>query len=303
MRSKICRWLVDVLSRTLEPGECAVVLGDFAESDATGKQALRDVWSLVVRRQAELWRDWRHWVTLLALTIPLGVLLSLASRGLANTHSIYLWLYAYNWDRDFPTDGAYWRQLGRLTASGLVAWLALACWSWTTGFVIGALSRRTVWVSGAFYVLTVVLVAPPAPTPFSGHLPVPYTARNLDLRAAVFEHGFSRVMLPIVVQAVLVLLPSIWGMRRGLRLAKNPPLLRAILWTAAIATLAGLMAQDWIEVWAWFRPSDHLSLSAFGAGFRREIWRLQLVVYWPVVYMAAGAIGRRWRGMGRHANS
>jgi len=52
-------WLVDKLSSVLEANERDAVRGDFAESGATGGQALRDMAGLVARRQAALWMDWR----------------------------------------------------------------------------------------------------------------------------------------------------------------------------------------------------------------------------------------------------
>jgi len=78
-------WVVDIVSRLLEPDEREAVRGDLTESGARGGQALRDVLGLVVRRQAALWSDWRPWLT---------------------------------------------------------------GWSWTSGFVLGSLSRRTLWVYG-----------------------------------------------------------------------------------------------------------------------------------------------------------
>ena len=77
-------WLVDRLSRMLEPGEREAVRGDIAESGETAGQALRNVLSLVVRRQAALWKGWRPWLTFAALVAPLGILLSLGSQNQLN---------------------------------------------------------------------------------------------------------------------------------------------------------------------------------------------------------------------------
>lgn len=51
---RICWWLVDRVSRILESSERDSVLGDLAEAEKTGGQALRDLLGLVVRRQAAL---------------------------------------------------------------------------------------------------------------------------------------------------------------------------------------------------------------------------------------------------------
>lgn len=49
--NRICHRLIGFLSRGLEPAEREAVLGDLAESTASGAEKLRDVLGLVVRRQ------------------------------------------------------------------------------------------------------------------------------------------------------------------------------------------------------------------------------------------------------------
>jgi hypothetical protein len=99
--------------------------------------------------------------------------------------------------------------------------------------------------------------------------------------------AFYQEMFPLLVQAVLVAVPALWGMRRGADAGTFRAPLRIVLWTAAIATLAAMVLQE----------------PGFGLFLRQlEIWRgwqtpvLQLVVYWPVVYLIANAIGRRVPG-------
>jgi len=74
--SELCWWLVDIVSRLLDPRERAVVRGDFAESGETCGQALRDVLGLVLRRQAAVWTDWRPWLALVGLVGIAGPRLS-----------------------------------------------------------------------------------------------------------------------------------------------------------------------------------------------------------------------------------
>jgi hypothetical protein len=68
------------------------------------------------------------------------------------------------------------------------------------------------------------------------------------------------------------------GMRQGADVRRLTPPLRLILWAAAIGTLTMLVIQE---------P---------GVGFFLKVhWHprmLQLLVYWPVVYLAATAIRR-----------
>jgi Tat protein translocase TatC len=53
--NRIWWWLIDRLSRSLEPNERDIVLGDFTESGDPAGRALLDLLGLVVRRQTALW--------------------------------------------------------------------------------------------------------------------------------------------------------------------------------------------------------------------------------------------------------
>lgn len=48
--TRICSWLVEFLSRTLDPDERDAVRGDLAEAGETGGQTVRDLFGLVARR-------------------------------------------------------------------------------------------------------------------------------------------------------------------------------------------------------------------------------------------------------------
>jgi hypothetical protein len=207
--TRICWWLVDRLSRLLEPDEREAVRGDLAESGESGRQALRGVLGLVVRRQAALWKDWRPWLAL--LVVPLGMPLSLVSMRTSDHSAIYIWLYANNWDWAFLRNTGFRHDLAHFSAVVLVSYLTLICWSWTSGFLLGFLSRRAIQVNGTLFCLVLLLAD------FLGAPPIRY----FDNNAAVFALTFYRVMFPLIVQAVLVLLPSLWGMRQGLRSSRR----------------------------------------------------------------------------------
>jgi hypothetical protein len=89
---------------------------------------------------------------------------------------------------------------------------------------------------------------------------------------------FYTVILPLILNATLILLPSLWGMRQGLRPTPKP-LLQVILWaTAAVTTL---VARSWL----WWPL--------------RNGWQMQLLllaVYWPVGYLTAAALWKRRAG-------
>jgi len=56
--NRIWWWLIDRLSRSLEPNERDTVLGDFTESREPAGRALVDLVGLIVRRRAALWGRW-----------------------------------------------------------------------------------------------------------------------------------------------------------------------------------------------------------------------------------------------------
>ena len=246
---------------------------------------------LVVRRQAALWKDWRPWLVLVGLIVPLGMLLSIVSRFTADRSATYIWLYANNWDWALLKYTEFWYEFVDSVALVFAWCLTLVCWSWTAGFVLGSLSRRIVEVYGVLFCLMLV---------FGGLLGAPrylailsqYIYRQFppDTHDPIFALAFYRVMLPLMVQAALVAVPSLWGIRQGADVRKFPQVLRTVLWTAAIGTLILLLVQE---------PGFIFFLKAF---WLQRIWQswqirlLQQVVYWPVAYLVADAVWRRWHG-------
>ena len=279
--------LVDVVSRMLEPSERDVVRGDFTESGESGAQALRDVLGLVVRRQAALWNDWRPWAVLGGLIIPLGMLLSIVSWITAGLSATYLWMYADNWDWGFLTDRAFWYALAYSVIVIGQSFLLLVCWSWTAGFVLGSTSRRFVQVYGVLFCLMLLfgglLGAPRYFAYLNQQVPhLSQTPNQMDPVDAAY-----RTVLPFIVLAVLVAIPSLWGLRHGANAGKFPTILRTVLWTAAIATLVLLVIREpgfGFFMRAYWRP--------WWQGWQMRL--LHLLVYWPVAYWAVSAVWRRW---------
>ena len=252
--------LVDIISRMLEPDEREAVRGDLEESGATGGQALGDVLGLIARRQAGLWQDWRLWLTLLSLVIPLGVLLSQAVRGLAENSAIYSWMYVNNWTVRYLDNAGFRMEFFEDVLSFILQYLTLMFLSWTVGFVLGSLSRRAVWINGAAFcavLLGEVAAGPP---------------RHYGVNAAAFAVGFYRVVLPLILGMVLILIPALWGIYKGAQLV-TLSVLQTMFWAAALAGLT-----------AW----RHLPLH----------WgpRMLLLVAlaWPVAYMIGATRWRRW---------
>jgi hypothetical protein len=220
---------VDLLSRSLEPDERDAVRGDIEESGETGGQALRDVAGLVVRRQAALWADWRPWMALFLIVMPLGIGIARVAHRTAYGSAIYFWLYANNWTPVYVTDG-WWRlNLLRCVTSIGADFLALACWSWSIGFVIASLSRRVAWMNGACFFVTLLIGIPFGPQ-----------ARHSPWHAAVFALPFYSAVLPVIVQTVLVVAPSLWGMRERSRWKGAPATFWAVLWVSLMLLVISL---------------------------------------------------------------
>jgi hypothetical protein len=286
-----CWQLVEILSRTLDSDERQAVRGDLEESGETSLQALWDVLGLVVRRQAALWAHWRPWLTLVGLVVPLGMLVSVVSRRVAGLSAVYIWMYANNWDWNLLGYRGFWYQFAQSFEEIFLAYLTLVCWSWTSGFVLGSASRGIIRLNSVLFCVMLL---------FGGLLGAPlylafldqYLHRTLglpslpDSNAPVFELTFYRLIFPLIVQAILVVAPALWGLRQGAVVVRVGPLFRALLGAVAVATLAAMLIQI---------PE----LGFFLKTYRRPwIWqleaRLQVVVYWPVLYLVATEIGRRW---------
>jgi hypothetical protein len=272
--NRIWWWCADCASRVLERDEREAVRGDLEETAASGAQALREVLGLVVRRQAALWTDWRPWLALAALSVPLGLLLSLVSRSWAYGSAIYAWLYVNNWTWAYLESPGSRLEFARHGAEFLLAFLTLACWSWTSGFVLGSLSRRAIWVNGALFCVVLFgefIATPPRP----------------DEHAAVFSLTFYRAVFPLLVRTTLVLIPFVWGMCIGFRRA-TLPVRQAIACAIALITMTASTMRG-------------LEMSASGWLHIRSVWLhlVPIAVLWPVAYIlftstrASRAIERR----------
>ena len=186
---------IEAAAGLLAPPEREVVLGDLAEMGRGAWCGLGDVLGLAARRQLALWRSWRPWA---------------ASFGLALPASLFL----MGWS--VAASGAVASLLGEPAQTRLL-WLSLSRlflvipWAWIAGFVVGAVSRGTLWAS---------VLACCAPC--------------LYCLSEWPGHGLSGLRLLIFV------LPGLWGVwrgRRDLRLG-----LGWAVFLAALALLAPLMS-------------------------------------------------------------
>jgi len=291
--NRICWWLVDIVSRALEADERDAVRGDLAESDDSPGHALVSVLGLVVRRQAALWKHWRPWLIMTLLIAPLGMLLSVASRLAADQNATYIWLYANNWDWALLRYAEFWYELRDSAVFVVMRCLPLVCWSWTGGFVLGSVSRRLIPANAVLFCVTLLLgelFAPSYLAFWRGYVehslalpPIP------DAGNPISALSFYKEILPLIVQAILVAIPFLWGMRRGVDLGRFQPFLRTAIWTAAIVALIVLIIQE---------PGVGFFLAAYRHPEIWQSWQVrvsQLVVYWPAAYLISYAVARRWR--------
>jgi hypothetical protein len=212
---------VEIASRLLERDEREAVLGDLTEAGENAGQSLLDVFGLVIRRQAILWKSWRPWLAAFGVTLPgsfllMGISLSVSWRYL---HFIGLKASPANELTAWP---------GFLLLAGQV--LLLTGLAWTSGFVVGALSRRTLWTSAA-------LCFSPC----------------LFCLARFRTESLSRLSL------LLFLLPALWGVRYGLRrmqIRLKPAIGLALVITTLMIlawSSSGLWFANWLLIWpAWY---------------------------------------------------
>src|SRR6202167_2684082 len=120
--------LAEMATIFLAPKDRDAVLGDLAETGATGLSALGSVLGLVVRQQMELWRAWQPWVAS-----------SMAFAGSFLLLGVSFWL---------SMDSRYLLRGERGYGSVLCEALLMLSWAWTSGFVVGSLSGKTRWVAG-----------------------------------------------------------------------------------------------------------------------------------------------------------
>jgi hypothetical protein len=213
--------IVDCVARLLARNEREAVRGDLAESGESAGEALLEVLGLVIRREAAVWKSWRPWIATFGLTLPGSFLLM----GLS---------LSVSWLVQGFMEGKPAAPLGPAIVWGtyfpLVQVMLLIGWSWTAGFVVGSVSRRTLWASIAASCIPCVFC-------------------------------LARFRIPTLSRFCLLLFlpPGIWGVRQGLRMARvrlGTAIATAVALTLlAVPTLGrrGPTLLNWAVIWpAWY---------------------------------------------------
>lgn len=218
--------LVEIAAKLLERNEREAVLGDLEEANEGAWQGFLDVFSLVFRRQAALWKGPRPWLAGFLVALPCGYLLTYVSVSVSCTWQRLVHHKVYGWH--WPTGHEGFALL-------LCHIFLLITWSWTGGYIAGSLSRRTLWASAALSMLPALLSLKKYP---SDALP----------RLCLF----------------LFLLPAIFGAVQGWRNARIS--LRTASLLALIMTMLMFSAWSyqalWIFNWALVLPAWYLTAAA-----------------------------------------
>jgi hypothetical protein len=197
--------LVEVAARMLAPCERQAVVGDLTEAGESSWRGVAGVFGLVIRRQTELWKSWRPWVAAFGVAVPFSFLLMGFSLSVSSTYRHFVDLGAGFW---------------LLTSHVFL----LIAWSWTGGFVVGSLSRRTLWVSIA-----------------AACLPC------LFCLARFRESPLPRICL------LLFLAPAILGLYRGLRVIRIKLHWATILAVGITMAMISIGRITWVLVWpVWY---------------------------------------------------
>lgn len=217
---------VESVAQFLERDEREAVLGDLCEGGAAAHRNLFGVLGLVVRRHLAPWRDWRPWLAAFGLALPGSLCLMGLSLAVSKSFlSVLTPAFARAGVSPSPGLLLFFSEL-----------LLLLGWSWTGGYVLGSLSRRTIWISGALSLLPCLFCL-----------------------ARFHAESLSRFCL------LLFLLPAAWGLRRGLRLPSIR--LRSALLLAVGVTLLTLpswhLYGPWIPNWALSWPAWYIVLTAW----------------------------------------
>ena len=228
----VARSLVVLAAQLLGPDDREAVLGDWAQSGQSPWRGLFEILGLAVRREAALWNDWRPWLAAFGMAWPCTQLLLGVSFSISCTYERLAVL----------TVCANCSPTGREDSSLLLCHVVLLiAWSWITGFVVGAVSRRTLWVSGLLCLIPCIYCL-----------------------SLFHETSLSRLCL------LLFLPPAILGVRRALRITPLEPRAAVIL-AAAVTVLMSFAWRSgalWILNWALMLPVGYMVLLAFSPAGR-----------------------------------
>jgi hypothetical protein len=234
-------WIL-LASKLLERDERDAVLGDLQETNERAWRGFLDVFGLVLRRQAGLWKDSRPWLAGFAVALPCSYLLTTVSISVSCTYQRLVNHKVYGWH--WPTGNEGFPLL-------MCHIFLLIAWSWCGGYIVGSTSRRTLWASA---ILSVI------PALHWLNMYPPHTLPKLCM--------------------FLFFLPAIFGVGWGVRHIRIT--LRAASLLALTMTVLMICAWSnnalWILNWALILPAWYLVAAAWrssqGGKHGRDPWAM-----------------------------
>jgi hypothetical protein len=224
--------LVEFAARPLDRDERDAALGDSLEAGDSAWQALFGVLGFVFRRQLLLWKSWRPWLSVFVFGVPSTVLLMYVSVSVTCT-----------FDRLMGMKVGHWAPTGHEGFALLLCHIfLLIAWSWTSGFTLGSLSPRTLWLNATLGVFLALY--------FANHF------RHFGIESLANFSSF------------LFVIPAILGVRQGMRSIR----LRRIPAFLLAATITVLMIAAWnssalwVFNWLLISPAWFLVAMARGSG-------------------------------------
>lgn len=214
--------IIEMAARLLRVNQRDAVLGDLAEAGEGLRRSLCAIFGLVARQQAGYWREWPPWL----------------AGGVALSGSLLLLGVSFQLSMNSRT-----LRQGDFTHAGLPLLceaLLLLAWSWTSGYIISSLSRRTLWVSAVFCC-------------------TPCLSCVLRFR----EPSLSRLCV------LLFLAPGLLGVLHALRRVRLH-FAAAIALAAAITGLMFAWKGMWLWNWPLVLPAWFLAATAHQSGRGRE---------------------------------
>jgi hypothetical protein len=217
--------LVEFAARPLNRDEREAVLGDSLEAGDSVWETLFGVLGFVFRQQLLLWRSWRPWLAVFVFGVPSTVLLMYVSVSVTCT-----------FDRLTGLKVGCWAPTGH---EGFVLLLChiflLITWSWTSGFALGSLSPRTLWLNAA-----------------------------LCAFLALYFADHFRIMSVSRFSPFLFLVPAIWGVRQGVRTVRLKPGPGCLLAAAITVLMISAWTSNalWVLNWLLLCPAWYLAATA-----------------------------------------
>jgi len=234
------------------------------------------------------------WVLFATVLVPLSFSLCQFSQDVAHESAVYTWMYANNWDWELVKYPGFWYVFGDAARRLGLSLVTIASWSWSVGFVLGAVRGKILQTSRTWLFLLLALCQlGNVPQRFTLFLMGRYGPPDLpplpDPNAPVTAITFYNLIFPWIVLAVIVVLPMILGITDGERGSNMTLKSRLALVMAVFATLTmlpqvrgfGLLLGVSVRPWVW----QHQLLAR----------SLSLITYWPLLYIIGVRVTRYGR--------